>query len=144
MPFRTLACLALFALLAGTATANPVSIGADGGAGVYIYGIIVAICITMEVALLWLLCRVFHDFDGDRVTLCLLAGLNLLTLLLILTPIIRVTESTLLAESGVVLAEAYGICSIMRRAGIVIGLRRAAVYSFSVNIVSYLIGLLSQ
>lgn len=144
MHHRTLAYVTLFALLTGTATANPVSIGPDGGAGVYIYGIIVAICITIEVALLWFLCRIFHDFDGDRVTLCLLAGLNLLTLLFILTPIVRVTESTLLAEAGVVLAETYGIRAIMARAGIAIALRRAAVYALSVNIISYVIGLLSQ
>lgn len=115
-----------------------------GGPGIYIYAIIVAICITIEVALLWLLCRVFHDFDGDRVTLGLLAGLNLLTLLFVLTPIIRVTGSTLLAEVGVVLAETYGIRAIMGKVGIVIELRRAAVYAISVNIVTYVIGLLSQ
>jgi hypothetical protein len=131
-------------LLTGRATANPVSIEADGGAGVYIYGIIVALCITVEVALLWLLCRVFHDFDGDRVTLGLLAGLNVLTLLFVLTPIIRVTESTLLAEAGVVWAETSGIRAIMARIGIVIKVSRAAIFAGSVNIVSYVIGLLSQ
>ena len=134
---RTLACLAVFTLLAGTSTANPVSIDPLGGPGTYVYAIIVAICITTEVALLWLLCRVFHDFDGDRVTLGLLAGLNLLTLLFVLSPIIRVTESTLLAET-------YGIRAIMGRVGIVIELRRAAVYAISVNIVTYVIGFLSQ
>jgi hypothetical protein len=123
---------------------NPVSIGPDAGAGVYIYGIIVALCIAVEVALLWILCRAFHEFDGDRISLGLLVVLNVLTLLLVLTPIIRVTKSTFLAEIAVVVVEAFWIRAIMARAGIMIEQRRALVYSSLVNAVSYLIGILSQ
>ncbi|MCF7674605.1 MAG: hypothetical protein K9N23_12950 [Akkermansiaceae bacterium] len=145
MPWKNVSLILIAYLCAiAVASANPVRIDPVGDAAVYVFGLIAAICIAVEVAILWILCRAFHNFDGDRVTLAFLAILNVLTLLLVLTPILKVTRSTLLAEAAVVVAETFGIRAIMATAGVTIDLRRALIYSVAVNAISYVVGLLCQ
>ncbi len=143
-PLHLILLLAVLALLATPASANPVIIDPAGDAVSYIFGLILAICIAVEVAIIWLLCRVFDEFDGERITLVLLGLLNVATFLLVLMPIVRVTHSVVLAEAAVTYVEARGIWKIMNLRGVQVGFRRCAGYSVIVNAISFAIGLMSQ
>jgi len=73
-----------------------------------------------------------------------IVGLNIVTLLVILMPLLRLTNSVLIAETGVVAAETIGIRKIFDLGDIKISMKRAFSYSLGVNLVSYTIGVLCQ
>lgn len=73
-----------------------------------------------------------------------LVVLNVLTWFVLLRPIVNMGQSVLLAEVIVVVAEGIGISRIFALNGLVISMKRAMIYSASTNLVSFLIGLLTQ
>ena len=124
--------------------ANPVSLDPAGQILSITFAIIAAVCIAIEVSLVRIICRVFHDHEGDLGMTIGLVVLNVLTWFILLRPIVNMGQSVLLAEVVVVVAEGIGISRILALNGVVISMKRALIYSASVNFVSFLVGLLTQ
>jgi hypothetical protein len=124
--------------------ANPVTLDPAGQVLSITFAIIAAVCIAIEVSLVRIIGRIFHDHEGDLGMTIGLVVLNVLTWFVLLRPIVNMGQSVLLAEVIVVVAEGIGISRIFALNGLVISMKRAMIYSASTNLVSFLIGLLTQ
>jgi hypothetical protein len=124
--------------------ANPVDIDPVGQAGNYVFALIAAGTIAVETSILCVISRVLHNTDADLGTKIGLVVLNIASWFLILTPLLRLTHRVWTAEAGVVAIEALGILWIFASNGVRISGKRALAYSFIVNLVSYVIGVLCQ
>jgi|GEM_PF-5039399 len=139
--------LFILAFLMGTlatASANPVVVDPAGFVKSWLSVLIVAVCIAVETSILCVICRLLHNADCDLRMKACIVGLNIVTLLVILMPLLRLTNSVLIAETGVVAAETIGIRKIFDLGDIKISMKRAFSYSLGVNLVSYTIGVLCQ
>jgi len=139
-----LAIIVCFLFTLAIASANPVDVNPAGPARAYVYVLIAVGCIVIEMSILCLICRVFHDADCDLGMKASIAGLNIATLIIILMPLLRLTNSVLIAELGVIVAEAVGIKKIFALNGVRLSLARSSSYSLGVNLVSYAIGVMCQ
>ncbi len=136
--------LAILPWLVGTAMANPVNIDPEGPVRTYVFALIAAGTISVETSLLCVISRVFHNSDADMGTKIGWVVLNIASWLLVLNPLLRMTHNVWVAELGVLVVEALGILWIFGFNGVSITRSRAVAYSFVVNLVSYIIGVLCQ
>ena len=145
MNLRSCQCVAVVFLATTTVLfANPVSLDPAGQILSITFAIIVAVCIAIEVSLMKIVCRLFHDHEGDFGMTVGLVALNVFTWFFVLRPVVDKSQSVLLAEAIVVVVEAIAISRILDSNGVVISMKRALIYSASVNLASFLVGLLTQ
>ena len=100
--------------------------------------------VTLEVLLLRVFCRLFHDEECDTKTTIKFTLLNFATWFGLLFPIIYFLKSVLLAEIVVVGVEGFVLHRIFRAIDVNFDLKRGMIYSFVVNMTSYLAGVLTQ
>ena len=100
--------------------------------------------VTLEVLLLRVFCRVLHADECDTKTTVKFTLLNFATWFGLLFPIIFFLKSVLLAEIVVVVVEAYVLCRIFKLVDVNFDLKRGLIYSFVVNMTSYLAGVLTR
>jgi hypothetical protein len=139
--------LAIIVCLLGTlaiASANPVNVDPIGTVRSYVFVLIAGGCIAVETSILCVICRVFHKADCVLGMKIRIVGLNIATLIIILMPLLHLTNSVLIAELGVIIAEMFGILMIFAFNAVRLSLARALAYSVSVNLLSYTIGVLCQ
>lgn len=139
-----LAIIAIILCVSGTASANPVNMDPAGAVQSYTFFFIAAGTIALETMLLCLFSRVFHDSDCDLAMKVSFVVLNIITLLIVLMPLQRLTNSILIAELGVVIVESIAILKIYQFNNLKITTQQAIIYSCIVNFVSYSIGALCQ
>lgn len=118
---------------------NPAPV--DGGFFELYFVTIAVVCFTVEVIVTASLFKVFHDIDKSLFLIEMLYLLNLIAFFFVLFPLIKFTESIIVAEVGVLLTEMVGIRFCLALLGSDATWRRSFGYSLVSNTLSIIISL---